>query len=453
MAGTGSPILWQDEKRSITLLDIPRSVSAAQGTAERPCYDLLLSSEPLEKPFVVVEPKSNKAKQNLQQNTVDEELHTAYRDILDNALQSIRQHHQGPWALKRPFIAGQSIVRPGKKRKLDSQDITRDVHSVAETEDALPENGLLDRIAQSDFTNQDPAEREPEEEACQICDSDDPNFQTNCSPSPLLKSHQPPNCSSDQQTANPIRIAPFSSFHLSDCTTHSRAFHTSIRHQANSHETRRHFDFILLDPPWPNRSVKRTYQTPGAGYAISNSLDDVYDLLLKMDLDMLMAEDCLVGMWITNKQAIRELVLGEDGVFDQWGVELVEEWIWLKTTVYGETVTPVESAWRKPYEILLLGRKQRRGGAASGDVTDVKRRCIVAVPDLHSRKPCLKELIEPLMPDPKDYRALEVFARHLVAGWWSWGNKCTKFNTESNWRRADDFKDTNADQKAVDRAP
>ena len=58
----------------------------------------------------------------------------------------------------------------------------------------------------------------------------------------------------------------------------------------------------------------------------------------------------------------------------------------------------------------------------------------MSVPDLHSRKPCLKELIETLLLDANHYRALEVFARHLVAGWWSWGDECLKFNWEGNWR-------------------
>lgn len=163
-----------------------------------------------------------------------------------------------------------------------------------------------------------------------------------------------------------------------------------------------------------------------------------------MRLDSIMAADCLVGMWITNKAAVRELVLGADGIFPCWNVELVEEWIWLKTTVHGEPVTGLDSLWRKPYEVLFLGRKRRK---ASKDVagpspetnvasSQLKRRVIIGVPDLHSRKPCLRELVEPLVRDSNNYRALEVFARHLATGWWSWGNECTKFNEERYWRQA-----------------
>lgn len=165
------------------------------------------------------------------------------------------------------------------------------------------------------------------------------------------------------------------------------------------------------------------------------TLWDIQNLLLEMDLDVLMADQSLVGVWTTNKPAMRDLVLGEGGLFDIWGVELEEEWIWLKTTTNGEPVTPLDSVWRKPYEVLLLGRRHRTYNAQTSErLHKFSRKVIISVPDLHSRKPCLKELVEPLMPDFPDYRALEVFARHLVAGWWSWGDECIKFNWEGFWR-------------------
>jgi N6-adenosine-specific RNA methylase IME4 len=154
-----------------------------------------------------------------------------------------------------------------------------------------------------------------------------------------------------------------------------------------------------------------------------------------MDLDMLMADTCLVGIWITNKPAVRETVLGEHGLFATWGVALVEEWLWLKTTVAGEPVGPLDSAHRKPYEVFLLGRRRRTTTGSAPPPTPpalVVRKVVVAVPDLHSRKPCLKALIDPMVGFAQ-YRALEIFARHLVAGWWSWGNECVKFNWEGCW--------------------
>jgi len=63
---------------------------------------------------------------------------------------------------------------------------------------------------------------------------------------------------------------------------------------------------------------------------------------------------------------------------------------------------------------------------------DVKRRVLVGVPDLHSRKPNLKSIFEQVMKKEK-YEALEVFARNLTAGWWGWGDEVLKFQSEEYW--------------------
>lgn len=234
-----------------------------------------------------------------------------------------------------------------------------------------------------------------------------------------------------------------SSFFIGDCAD-ARSFRTALTNQAKKLNTRTTFDFILLDPPWPNRSVRRTHKTAGSTYAISPTLADTRTLLTNLQLETLLADNGLVGIWITNKPAIRNLVLGEGGLFALWQIDLIEEWLWLKTTIHGEPVTALDALWRKPYEVFLLGRRKststervdlRPPLSATG--LSIRQKVIIGVPDLHSRKPCLKTIIEPYMRDVEGYRALEVFARNLVAGWWSWGDECVKFNWEGCWREKD----------------
>jgi len=129
-------------------------------------------------------------------------------------------------------------------------------------------------------------------------------------------------------------------------------------------------------------------------------------------------KDGLVAVWITNKASVRSRTIT---LLRQSGLTLFEEWVWLKTTVQGEPESALSGLWRKPYEVLLFFRRHR-----AHDKVIPKRRIIVGVPDLHSRKPCLKELIEAVF-GLVDYQALEVFARHLVTGWWSWGDEVLKF--------------------------
>ena len=143
----------------------------------------------------------------------------------------------------------------------------------------------------------------------------------------------------------------------------------------------------------------------------------------------------LVGCWITNKAASRRQALE---AFRAWDVSLVEEWVWVKTTVKGEPVTAVDGVWRKPFEILLLGRKEGRNeeGEEAEEVRrqdGVVQRVVVGVPDMHSRKPSLKELIAPVMEDRGTYRGLEIFARNLTAGYCAWGDEALKFNWGGHW--------------------
>ena len=226
----------------------------------------------------------------------------------------------------------------------------------------------------------------------------------------------------------PFHIPPHSAFHLLPCTSPLPPSNSSL------------FNFILLDPPWPNRSVQRK-----RAYNASRSAATVQKLLLEMKIESYLAAPrpetgpppsagesahaSSIGIWITNKPSIRAVVLGPGGLFAAWGVTLVEEWIWVKTTVHGEPVTPVDGVWRKPYEIFLLGRKSN---GSPTDGVSVKRRVVVGVPDLHSRKPGLKQLLERLVL-PANYKALEIFARGLMSGWHSWGDQVLMFNWEGCW--------------------
>jgi N6-adenosine-specific RNA methylase IME4 len=366
---------------------------------------------------VTNEPKTAAAKARLAENTTEEIVHSEYRHLILSALQEANDNYQGKWCLPRSFVACSTTHEIDKKRKRPADAANSLDEDTGKRE--LPD-GLLSSCEYISASNA----------SCHECPSTDPIFHANCSPSPQqcdIQHHRP----GDQPQVFTFRIPPQATFSLSDCTS-PRSFLAGVRNQAQTHSTRRHFDIILLDPPWPNRSAKRARKTPAsASYATLANLDDIYELLAGMDLDMLMAEDCLVAIWITNKPSTRELVLGEYGIFAMWGLELDEEWVWLKTTVDGEPISPIDSAWRKPYETLLIGRR-RRHGVPGGD--GPKRRVIMSVPDLHSRKPCLKNLLEPMAAQPSDCRVLEVFARHLVAGWWSWGNECIKYNWDGFWR-------------------
>ena len=430
--------LWQSAQKDITLIDIPRSISLAQGTDEHPCQDILLSTTPQEEPYPTNEPKSAAARAKLANNTVDAELHEEYAVLLVDALARVKATYTGPWCLPRPFV--EAPAGKGKKRKLSPADDDENGETGNAKQNLRP-GGDLHHSLPSDLLrhlSEIPSARIHGvnlEEPSRVNGENHTSEQQRDEDAQKWVAISDPK---DEAASFNFSIPPGSSFVLGSCWD-STTLHRYVRAQAQELDVPKTFDAILLDPPWPNRSVKRTHKTANSSYATLATLQDVYQLIIGMDLDVLMAENCVVAVWITNKPAVRELVLGEGGLFECWGVELVEEWIWLKTTLHGDPVTPINSIWRKPYEVLLVGRKRRSYLTTAAETpathVGVKRKVVMSVPDLHSRKPCLKKLIETLVLDSDRYRALEVFARHLVAEWWSWGDECIKFNWEGNWRR------------------
>lgn len=179
------------------------------------------------------------------------------------------------------------------------------------------------------------------------------------------------------------------------------------------------FDLILMDPPWTNRSVRRsqTYKTH------EDQQEDPFVQTLPV-LKEHLREDGLVAVWVTNKPAVRVQVLEALRLLD---LELQAEWVYLKVTTGGEPVTSIHGVWRKPYESLLVF-------AHANLPRKISRQVLIAVPDVHSRKPSLKRLLEQYLPP--SYAALELFARSLTAGWWSWGDQVLMFQDSRQWMAA-----------------
>ncbi|NWU31312.1 METL4 protein, partial [Dyaphorophyia castanea] len=178
------------------------------------------------------------------------------------------------------------------------------------------------------------------------------------------------------------------------------------------------YDVIVIDPPWENKSVKR-----------SNRYSHLSLWQIKqIPVPALAAPNCLVVTWVTNRQ--KHLRFVKDELYPHWSVKMLAEWHWVKITTGGEFVLPLDSLHKKPYEVLVLGRVQgdvKEASRKSEDVLPIpEHQLIVSIPcSLHSHKPplaaVLAEFIKP------DVECLELFARNLQPGWTSWGNEVLKF--------------------------
>ncbi|KAG7330022.1 hypothetical protein KOW79_006244 [Hemibagrus wyckioides] len=180
------------------------------------------------------------------------------------------------------------------------------------------------------------------------------------------------------------------------------------------------YDLIVLDPPWENKSVKR-----------SNRYSFLPSSQLKLlPVPALSAAGCVVVTWVTNRP--RHLRFVREELYPHWGVKLLAEWLWVKVTRKGELVFPLDSPHKKPYEVLLLGRFcTNSDNTTRSEVCEIPdQRLIISVPSaLHSQKPALSAVLKPyIRPDAK---CLEMFARSLQPDWTSWGNEVIKFQHHS----------------------
>ncbi|KAJ5815452.1 hypothetical protein N7474_007229 [Penicillium riverlandense] len=217
------------------------------------------------------------------------------------------------------------------------------------------------------------------------------------------------------------------------------------------------FNLMLLDPPWPNRSVRRSghYNThPYFGMEeLTKRLGDILRAHSYVHGDVpctntvpdhhpsavAQSRQSLAAIWVTNSERSRKAAYDS---LHSAGFRVCEEWIWIKTTTDGQPISTLDGLWRRPYEILIIGRKPT-GNEVEDMTNTTTRRVIAAVPDLHSRKPNLKSIFEEVFftSDSSDksnhiiapYSALEVFARNLTAGWWACGDEAIKFNASHCW--------------------
>ncbi|XP_030636404.1 methyltransferase-like protein 4 [Chanos chanos] len=176
------------------------------------------------------------------------------------------------------------------------------------------------------------------------------------------------------------------------------------------------FDLIVLDPPWENKSVKR-----------SNRYSFLPSSQLKLlPVPMLSRPGCVVVTWVTNR--LRHLRFVKEELYPHWGVKLLAEWLWVKVTKAGDFVFPLDSPHKKPYEVLLIGRyhgnEDINSPAEESEIPDQK--LLISIPSiLHSHKPSLAAVMKPYVSH--DAKCLEMFARSLQPRWTSWGNEVIKF--------------------------
>ncbi|PQE05258.1 mt-a70 family protein [Rutstroemia sp. NJR-2017a BVV2] len=423
-----SHILYQNPSQTLTLIDIPHSIEQAQFISSEvssysnptdnpyPRTRKLISCIPLATPYPSLEPKSRKAIKNLPEKDIDDLLLERYVEL---SLVELREKYGAQkWCLPRVIGDEEKAVEGTgmrKRKRVLGDERGRENQEIGGT--AGMDVGECVQVHTSPPPPPPPTE----------INISNPTLFSNPNSLPLsisISKHDSPSATATLPPHSTLLQGPL---------PHAISLLPSPPLQ---------LPLIILDPPWPNRSARRhaSYQTT----------PDIQTLLSSLPLQELLSPNGYIAVWLTNKASFRSLVLDPGGMFDQWGVRLVEEWIWIKVTENGEPVTEVEGRWRRPWERVVVGR-----GMLSSSLKDsgreevageVKRRIIAGVPDIHSRKPNLRYLFGQLLRKGEEgYAGMEIFARNLTAGWWGVGDEVLKFQMEGCWVDGDADGDADSD--------
>lgn len=181
------------------------------------------------------------------------------------------------------------------------------------------------------------------------------------------------------------------------------------------------YKVILADPPW-KYDDKRT--ATSMGHAESAYSTMTQDDLLKLRVDLLADDDCMLCLWATMPK-LREAL----DVISGWGFRYITcgfVWVKLNPNANGDEGAPTIFTRNDIYsglghwcngnaELVLFGRK----GSPSREAQDIKQ--IVLMPrGKHSAKPSVvHNRIERLFGEvPR----IELFARQSRPGWTTLGN-------------------------------
>ncbi|CAK9832147.1 N(6)-adenine-specific methyltransferase METTL4 [Anthophora retusa] len=185
---------------------------------------------------------------------------------------------------------------------------------------------------------------------------------------------------------------------------------------ANKLDLSNQYDFILLDPPWWNKSIRRKKtRYSEASYKMMYNED-----LAKIPIGKLLCSTGLIAIWCTNAPSHLHSIFND--IFPSWGITYRAKWYWIKITQAGNTICNFNFApGKQPYELLVLGSVLN-----GSEINIPDGKLLISVPSaVHSHKPPLTEVMKQYLPN--EPKCLEIFARYLLPSWTSWGLEVLKF--------------------------
>lgn len=107
------------------------------------------------------------------------------------------------------------------------------------------------------------------------------------------------------------------------------------------------FDFIVIDPPWTNRYIKRLKKT---------NRKQSYNMMTDEEISNIPIEnhttkDSIVIVWATNSETHQNAI--EQKLLDKWRLKIIAKWTWIKVDRNGELFNSFDGN-KKPFEIIYV---------------------------------------------------------------------------------------------------
>lgn len=162
------------------------------------------------------------------------------------------------------------------------------------------------------------------------------------------------------------------------------------------------YDFIVIDPPWWNKSLRRIKVTSQmSGYSMMTN-----DEICEIPIEHLININSIVIIWCTNAESHKNAT--KEVLIPKWNLKLLKAITWLKITKTGSPVTDFRGeGCKQPFEKIFIACHKDK---VSDDFEELlKLELIVSVPSLiHSHKP-------PLLGKILFYYILFLFIHNITA--------------------------------------
>lgn len=141
------------------------------------------------------------------------------------------------------------------------------------------------------------------------------------------------------------------------------------------------FDFIVVDPPWKNRYIKRVKKNSPNKQGYWMMTDDE---IVKIPLENYIKETSIVAVWCTNSETHINAIKGK--FLGKWKLKLLSTWQWIKVDTNGELFCALDGN-KKPFELIFIATHEANSGY---DKELEKDLMIFSQPSsIHSHKPPL----------------------------------------------------------------